>query len=125
MSAVILTVGNVLLVACFLVVLIFVGRYLATTWEKSGEGRHMMSFSVVLLITFGVGVSSLVTGATHPVWPYVRVVDYALLLTVLIWRDVILFRAQRRKAEARARDREDAGREDVRRDDERDAVRLP
>lgn len=96
----------VLLIACVFTVLVFVVRYLRTEWEVTPEGRHMMAFSAVILTilaTTAAGVLGLVEKIGVVGWLVIQNVEFALLLTVLVWRDVLLFRAQRRKAEGHER----------------------
>lgn len=88
----------VLLTLCTATILLFVLRYLGTRWTTFEEGKHMMSFSVVLLMVLGTTLSyTIFGGAGHPVvWLWVQVIEFLLLLIVLLWRVSLLFRAQAR-----------------------------
>lgn len=95
------TVGTVLLVMSFLAITVFVGRYLRTRWEATADGRHMMTFSVVVFAVLGWATSNVLLGTDHWIQPYLRVAVYGGMIYVLVWRDVMLFLAQREKRRAR------------------------
>lgn len=76
---------------------VFVVRYLRTTWFRSPMGWHAMTFMLVAVILLSLGVSKELFGADWPGRAWVRLVAYTLINVVLWWRVVLLFTGQRRR----------------------------
>ena len=89
--------GDAGLFVCFASILVFVLRYMKTKWRTFSEGRHMMVFSAVVLVALGWGSYTVLFDENETATLYVRILIWWSLAAVLIWRDWILFRAQKRK----------------------------
>jgi ABC-type transport system involved in multi-copper enzyme maturation permease subunit len=83
--------------------LVFVIRYSRTQWRTLPEGRNIMALTSVLCGAFALVLLRRIVGNDgHPAWAYVWEALFGVLFGVLVWRVLLLFRAQRRKREAKA-----------------------
>jgi hypothetical protein len=74
--------------------LVFVVRFLFTSWWRTEPGRQMMLFHVIVLLTFCAAVVGQAWPDLPP-FPWVRVV-VASALNIALWGHVaVLFRVQR------------------------------
>mgnify|MGYP001034895882 CR=1 FL=1 len=93
-----LHIGQVLVFACAIACLIFMGLYQALApWWRSEAGRHVMAFMTVLFLALTL------TAANSMGWLrdisllaliIAEVTIFGLILAVICWRIVILLRAQ-------------------------------
>ena len=90
-------VANVLMVLTFFASVVFVVRYAWTTWERHADGRYQMMLSVAVMLVSGWLVADLVVDDDHPARPAIRTTVWTIAFVALVWRDVVLFRAQREK----------------------------
>lgn len=91
----------ILLVLSFIAITVFIARYLFTRWEASEEGKHMMTFSLVIFAILGTTLAGTFVREPTVWWYLLETVEMGALLFVLVWRDRLLFRAQAIKKAAR------------------------
>lgn len=87
------TATTVLVCTAALGALVFVIRYLLTSWFSTPMGRHAMAFMVVVLIVLGLAVSYELFGD----WlgqDTARLISYSMINAVLWWRVYLLFSGQ-------------------------------
>jgi hypothetical protein len=67
-------------------------------WWRSGEGRHLMTFTAVIGIAFGWIAFRMATGFGAQQWlEMVRAAILGALAVLLVWRLLMLIRAQIRR----------------------------
>lgn len=91
--------GNGAVWVAFVAAIAFCGLYTAVApWWRSSEGRHLMTFTAVIGIAFGWIAFRMVTGFGSPQWlEVVRVAILGALAVLLVWRLLMLIRAQIRR----------------------------
>jgi len=94
-------IGDAGLVVALLAILVFVVRYAQTKWTTFSEGIHMMVFSLVVAIALGWGTYTVFFVESETAALVVRIFIWWSIAAVLIWRDRILFKAQKRKKKRR------------------------
>jgi len=106
-SSLIGTIGTILVILDFVASLAFCITYhvLARWWETE-FGKSLMIYQILMTLTLGLAIPRIIFGVSSPIFEWTRLVLFAVLPIAVVWRMVVMIKAQRKVSEQHDDNRE-------------------
>jgi cytochrome bd-type quinol oxidase subunit 2 len=100
MGSLIGTIGTILVIADFIASLAFCVTYhVLARWWKTEFGKSLMIYQILMTLTLGLAIPRIIFGISSSIFEWARLIVFAVLPIAVVWRMVIMIKAQRKASE--------------------------